>query len=139
VRSPSPFAHNSLLMRSVVSYDDLERVTTMPASGPPPAKKRKRQQNRRKSLGSHKFAHWDEPGENHDVSFTNQDYADDPEDETVDAESRELTHQEIWDDSALVEAWDAAMDEYKVCRNLILLISRSYPTGIPRIGGQVED
>ncbi|KAH9487231.1 hypothetical protein JR316_0001300 [Psilocybe cubensis] len=28
-------------------------------------------------------------------------------------ESRELTHEEIWDDSALVDAWDAAMEEYE--------------------------
>lgn len=29
-------------------------------------------------------------------------------------ESRELTHEEIWDDSALIEAWNAAAEEYKV-------------------------
>ncbi|KZT42758.1 hypothetical protein SISSUDRAFT_1041007 [Sistotremastrum suecicum HHB10207 ss-3] len=28
-------------------------------------------------------------------------------------QSRELTHEEIWDDSALINAWDAAMEEYK--------------------------
>jgi len=28
--------------------------------------------------------------------------------------SRHLTHVEIWDDSALVDAWDAAMDQYRV-------------------------
>ncbi|KZT58488.1 hypothetical protein CALCODRAFT_482266 [Calocera cornea HHB12733] len=27
--------------------------------------------------------------------------------------SRNLTHDEIWDDSALVQAWDAAMEEYR--------------------------
>jgi hypothetical protein len=101
-------------MRSVVSYDDLEQITTAHAPGLPPAKKRKRQQNKRKSFGSQKFAHWDEPIENHDVSLADNDYAGDLEGETVDAEGRELTHEEIWDDSALIEAWDAAMDEYKV-------------------------
>jgi len=37
------------------------------------------------------------------------------ENETLDdtAQSRELTHEEIWDDSALVEAWDAAIEEYE--------------------------
>ena len=106
-------------MRSVVSYDDLEQITTTSASGPPPVKKRKRQQNKRKPLGPQKFAHWDEPVENHDVSFANHDYAGYPEDETVGVESRELTHGEIWDDSALIEAWDAAMDEYKVSQNFV--------------------
>jgi hypothetical protein len=28
-------------------------------------------------------------------------------------ESRELTHEEIWDDSALVNAWEAATEEYE--------------------------
>jgi len=28
-------------------------------------------------------------------------------------QSRELTHEEIWDDSALVEAWNAATEEYE--------------------------
>ena len=126
-------------MRSVVSYDDLEQITTTHAPGPPPAKKRKRQQNKRKSSGPQKFAHWDEPVENHEVSFTEHDYAGDLEGETTDVEGRELTHEEIWDDSALIEAWDAAMNEYKVCRNLTCLIFRSYPLGIPRISEQVED
>jgi hypothetical protein len=30
-------------------------------------------------------------------------------------ESRELTHEEIWDDSALVNAWEAATEEYEAC------------------------
>ncbi|KAF9651298.1 hypothetical protein BDM02DRAFT_3091388 [Thelephora ganbajun] len=98
-------------MRSVVLYDDLEQITTTPVPIPP-AKKRKRQQNKRKSLGSQKFAHWDEPVEKH-VTFTGHDYTGDLEDETVDGEGHELTHEEIWDDSALIEAWDTAMNEYK--------------------------
>lgn len=102
-------------MRSVVSYDDLEQLMTTPAPGPPPAKKRKRQQNKSRSLGSQKLAHWDEPVENRDVSFTGHDYASDLGDKTADIDNRELTHEEIWDDSALIEAWDAAMNEYKVC------------------------
>jgi len=126
-------------MRSVVSYHDLEQTTTTAVPSPPPAKKRKRQQNKRKSLGPQKFAHWDEPVENRDVSLANYDHAGTPEDEEVDVGSRELTYEEIWDDSALIEAWDAAMDEYKVCQNPIRLIFRLHPTGIPRVREQVED
>jgi len=37
----------------------------------------------------------------------------DGEEEENDEQSRQLTHDEIWDDSALVEAWDSAMAEYK--------------------------
>src|SRR5690242_9102382 len=29
--------------------------------------------------------------------------------------SKALSHDEIWDDSALVESWDQALQEYKVC------------------------
>jgi len=29
------------------------------------------------------------------------------------SESRELAYEEIWDDSALIEAWDAAAEEYE--------------------------
>lgn len=35
------------------------------------------------------------------------------EGEYEDEESRDLTHEEIWDDSALVNAWESAMEEYK--------------------------
>lgn len=41
----------------------------------------------------------------------NEDHADDDE---VEDESRELTHEEVWDDSALIAAWDAATEEYEV-------------------------
>lgn len=102
-------------MRSVVSYDDLEQVNTAPIPALPPAKKRRRQQNKRKSSGLQKFAHWDDPVENLDASLANYNYPGDRDGEATDVESRELTHEEIWDDSALIEAWDAAMDEYKVC------------------------
>ncbi|TRM57174.1 hypothetical protein BD626DRAFT_223545 [Schizophyllum amplum] len=98
------------------------------ASGkPPPAKKRK---------GQHKKArnqHWDDPGNSttapppatssapsregnsssalpHAVSSSAP-----PENRVQDVveESRELTYEEIWDDSALIDAWDAANQEYE--------------------------
>lgn len=34
--------------------------------------------------------------------------------EVEEGESRELTHQEIWDDSALIDAWNSATAEYEV-------------------------
>jgi hypothetical protein len=30
-------------------------------------------------------------------------------------EEAPLTQEEIWDDSALINAWDEALEEYKVC------------------------
>lgn len=32
--------------------------------------------------------------------------------------SRPLTEEEIWDDSALIQSWEAAVEEYKVIRLL---------------------
>lgn len=43
--------------------------------------------------------------------------------------NRELTHEEIWDDSALVRSWDEAVEEYKV----LLILSRSCTTHVIRM------
>ncbi|EJD04478.1 uncharacterized protein FOMMEDRAFT_155612 [Fomitiporia mediterranea MF3/22] len=92
---------------------------------------------------SYAAAHWDEPGAQDDgISYDDdargdargiediqndgllddkngadnvfdaketQDFDDDEEED----ESRELTHEEIWDDSALIAAWNAANEEYE--------------------------
>ena len=58
--------------------------------------------------------------EYHDAqNYEQGDWNDYPGDDYVDFEgeedeSRELTHEEIWDDSALIDAWDAANEEYEV-------------------------
>jgi hypothetical protein len=80
--------------------------------GPGPAKKRKRIPGLPR--------HWDEPEQQSgalpydddavDVT-TEGDGVDDAEDEE---ESRELTQNEIWDDSALIAAWESATAEYEV-------------------------
>lgn len=77
--------------------------------------------------------HWDDPGtEAQGISYddeganagyedgevvetgeVNMDLEDSSEEDSED-ESRFLTHEEIWDDSALVAAWDAANEEYEV-------------------------
>ncbi len=89
--------------RPVVSYDDI----TLPYNPPqkpqqPPSKKRKRNAPKKAPQ------HWDDPRAA--AAATVEGNEDDIDDE----ESRELTHEEIWDDSALVQAWDAAMEEYEV-------------------------
>ena len=33
---------------------------------------------------------------------------------------KQLSHAEIWDDSALVQSWDEALAEYKVLQNRLL-------------------
>lgn len=37
------------------------------------------------------------------------------EEEEDENESRMLTQEEIWDDSALIDAWNSASAEYEVC------------------------
>jgi hypothetical protein len=81
--------------------------------GPSPAKKRKQ------NAGSQR--HWDEPEQQSSML----PYDDDGVDRTVEdnvavddaeeeEESRELTYDEIWDDSALIAAWESATAEYEV-------------------------
>ncbi|KLO06317.1 hypothetical protein SCHPADRAFT_946188 [Schizopora paradoxa] len=87
------------------------------------------------SVGRHpttNVQHWDEPEleiseigyEEQDTSMAQGDESMkevemelsedvDEEDEEDEDESRELNHEEIWDDSALIEAWDAANEEYE--------------------------
>ncbi|KXN86140.1 hypothetical protein AN958_10442 [Leucoagaricus sp. SymC.cos] len=91
--------------RPVVSYDDM----TLPYDAPskrtnshPPSKKRKR--NNHKKQPAQPTQHWDNPVPAQDAD----------EEEAMDnEESRVLTQEEIWDDSALIDAWNAAMEEYE--------------------------
>ena len=73
--------------RPLVSYDDI----TLPYQPTKPTQK-KRKKNHEKSVS-----------EKASLDPTNEE----------EEESRELTHEEIWDDSALVDAWEAAMEEYE--------------------------
>ena len=81
--------------------------------GPGPAKKRKRNPGLSR--------HWDEPEQQSsalpydddaaDITIEVDGLIDDTEEEE---ESRELTYGEIWDDSALIAAWESATAEYEV-------------------------
>lgn len=33
-----------------------------------------------------------------------------------------LSHEEVWDDSALQDSWDDALAEYKVCRSMSMFM-----------------
>ena len=83
--------------------------------GPGPAKKRKRNPGLPR--------HWDEPEQQSsalpydddaaDVTIGGDGAVDDAGEEEED-ESRELTQDEIWDDSTLIAAWESATAEYEV-------------------------
>lgn len=85
---PGHLTRAEMATRPLVSYDDIT-LPYQPTKVPP--KKRKR--NQQNSVSEEAFA--------------------DPNDREEEEESRELTHEEIWDDSALVNAWEAATEEYE--------------------------
>ncbi|KAF4623620.1 hypothetical protein D9613_001485 [Agrocybe pediades] len=124
--------------RQLISYDDItlpydpseetERTptaTTATAPTPsnssgtnhqPPSKKRKKNYNKNKNKQlrannknvpqqQYQLLHLEQQTEAEEYEYAEGDYEE--------GESRELTHEEIWDDSALVDAWDAAMEEYQ--------------------------
>jgi hypothetical protein len=125
--------------RPVVSYDDItlpyeqpDELQPQPSSSshnalyhhPPPSKKRKKSNQKAKP---HKSASNSTSQHAEFLKSTGTSSKQQPEEEQWDAdpdegeysydeegeESRELTHEEIWDDSALVNAWEAATEEYE--------------------------
>lgn len=95
------------------------------SKGPPPAKKRRRDGPLQRHE-NHPVPHWDDPGgaqgqisyedddqDELELQVSMQDDAIEKAEEAAD-ESRELTYEEIWDDSALIDAWEAANEEYEV-------------------------
>ncbi|KAL6305653.1 hypothetical protein BKA93DRAFT_824771 [Sparassis latifolia] len=119
-------------MRPLVSYDDITAPQAEPAelpgphsppTNPPPSKKRKTNEKLPNRRPQQQYAHWDDPGAQAppvryddgaagpSTSGTGEgEYTEEEEEEE---KSRELTHDEIWDDSALVDAWDSALAEYE--------------------------
>lgn len=103
--------------RSVISYDDITLPPAASSIQPPASKKRKWNNNPTSTV-----QHWDDPTpsihgggpSNKQTKAKDKEVVfDDDEAGREDGESRELTHEEIWDDSALVDAWNAAMEEYE--------------------------
>ncbi|TFK76608.1 hypothetical protein BDN72DRAFT_890439 [Pluteus cervinus] len=78
-------------VRSLVSYDDITLPFEQTPSSLPPRSNKKRKTSKQKGSNNLRL----EQRKNSTGA------------------SRELTHEEIWDDRALVEAWDAAAEEYE--------------------------
>ncbi|KAF8139780.1 hypothetical protein EV363DRAFT_1392705 [Boletus edulis] len=129
-------------MRPLIQYDLDEPPVAHSDSGPqpnthrPPMKKRKR--NHHNPLKP--LQHWDDPGSaavgvEYDeqgssiaagsvtVSYAEDEYVEEAadgdegvdaaEEEEAEEESRPLTQEEIWNDSALIDAWNSAEAEYE--------------------------
>ncbi|KAJ6573796.1 hypothetical protein DFH09DRAFT_1151105 [Mycena vulgaris] len=104
------------MQRPVISYDDI----TLPYQAPPP----RNPPAGSSSNGSHsKKRKWSnqkagpQQQANKNTAATSATYPPEEEEEETgegeDAESRYLTSEEIWDDSALIDAWNAATEEYE--------------------------
>ncbi|GLB36673.1 hypothetical protein LshimejAT787_0309600 [Lyophyllum shimeji] len=106
--------------RSIVSYDDI----TLPpppqprsnSPNPPPTKKRKWSNKKSKGRNTQPYNNFQRTTSNNaeyapGSSSTAMDVEAENADE--DEEGRDLTHHEIWDDSALIDAWNAATEEYE--------------------------
>lgn len=133
-------------MRTVVSYDDIATPQSsgptqlgppLPSTAQPPAKKRRTSyQKAPQKRPNQQIQHWDDPGNNAEVMNYDDNSAgaaDGMDDVEEEEESRYLTHDEIWDDSALIDAWNSATAEYEVS-----ITSLSFPgltvvlSGLPR-------
>ncbi|RDB29369.1 hypothetical protein Hypma_014988 [Hypsizygus marmoreus] len=113
--------------RQMVSYDDITlpytaETTSQPhthSPKPPPAKKRKwanKPKGRyRESAHYTNGTSYTNNGASHFTNGAGPSSMQVDEDDNVEDgdESRELTHDEIWDDSALIDAWNAATEEYE--------------------------
>ncbi|KIJ40113.1 hypothetical protein M422DRAFT_49284 [Sphaerobolus stellatus SS14] len=99
-------------MRPLVSYDDI--ATEIPKqeieAKSPPKKRRKNNNNRGGQRhggggggGGYRAQNYSSGERRSPTSKPSLEYS----------ESRELEYEEIWDDSALIEAWDAAAEEYE--------------------------
>ena len=104
-------------MRPVISYDDI----TLPYHSADPSGDLRaplpRPTSKKRKLSSlnpsHTPQHLDDPGCPGESSGALASIAVE-EDGEQGQESRELTYDEIWDDSALIDAWNAATEEYEV-------------------------
>ncbi|KAJ7151738.1 hypothetical protein C8R46DRAFT_1122965 [Mycena filopes] len=99
------------MQRPVISYDDI----TLPYSPEPP---RAGPAKSPSNSGQSKKRKWSNQKSNQSHGNKNNNRAPNgraPEavDEGEDADSRYLTSEEVWDDSALIDAWDAATEEYE--------------------------
>lgn len=101
-----------------MSYDDItphyRPAESIQTQGQPPTKKRKK--NNKRSKIAQRLHH----NLHEKISSSPHTPLDDQIVEMEEAggefgdECRELSHEEIWDDSSLVEAWEAAQQEYEM-------------------------
>lgn len=107
-------------MRPVVSYEDITLPYQQPEASQlqshpnkPPSKKRKwsNQTSKNSKAARKSFKNNDMPHVVNSLNDVTEDVESDVEEEKD--QGRELTHDEIWGDSSLIDAWNAANEEYE--------------------------
>lgn len=98
-------------MRPLISYDDITlpyqaESPSRSSPGPPPNKKRKGSNQKSKQPAAQRD-HIRRTSDSHHLNGVSSLVAD------VSNAEIELTHEDIWDDSALIAAWNAATEEYE--------------------------
>ncbi|KAJ7479957.1 hypothetical protein B0H11DRAFT_2025971 [Mycena galericulata] len=103
------------MQRAVISYDDI----TLPYESPPPraapSSSSNASQSKKRKWSNQKPGQQQANKNGKAVSHGAPPVAkeDEEEEEAEDGDSRYLTSEEIWDDSALIDAWNAATEEYE--------------------------
>jgi len=98
-----------------VSYDDITLPPPPQPHSQPPAKKRKwsKKPKGRNAQSFNNFQKTNSNGLGYAQSSSSVSMDVEAENMEEDEEGRDLTHNEIWDDSALIDAWNAAAEEYE--------------------------
>ncbi|KAJ7743814.1 hypothetical protein B0H16DRAFT_1560691 [Mycena metata] len=99
------------MQRTVISYDDI----TLPYSPEPPQAGPAHSPSTSGQSKKRKWSNQKSGGNKNNNKAPNGPATKEAVavDEDEDADSRYLTAEEIWDDSALIDAWDAATEEYE--------------------------
>ncbi|KAJ7604760.1 hypothetical protein B0H17DRAFT_1120781 [Mycena rosella] len=101
------------MQRPIVSYDDITLpYQPTPPRNPPASSPSNASQSKKRKWSNQKTG---QQQANQSAAPVNAPPADEDEegDEGEDMDSRYLTSEEMWDDSALIDAWNAATEEYE--------------------------
>lgn len=124
------------MSRELLSYADLEETSTSSpgrgrgrgrgggrgGGGGSAADDHRRKKRKFTESKEHDRVHWDAQGQRaHGDIAINYDSESTPPTATIQAQVM-LTDDAAWDDADLIEAWDAAMEEYRVSRSLTMFL-----------------
>ncbi|KAF7340263.1 hypothetical protein MVEN_01945200 [Mycena venus] len=99
------------MSRTVISYDDITAPYVQPDPQPSSNSPSGPSQSKKRKWSNHKSGQSRANKNKNTANGNGKQVEEEAGDDEEDADSRYLTQEEIWDDSALIDAWDAAMEE----------------------------